>query len=576
MSTDLRARIAAHYEGIEESQDVISASEVMELLESVRPIPVGRPQPSKVPLRGIGVALGVAAVIVAFVAVPLFLFVSDVDDGPAADTPVTTAPVTPTEEEALVSTTAPEAGATTTTVAAVPIVPAGEGPKFSFVEAILPSDGALSGDGGRDWFGGGEWFDGSMFVPSVAGAPRSMFRSTDGLTWSSVPGFPSAGDVWDDTMLRADEDRIVSMVVPENDGSIRVDTSTNGDDWFSSTIDVPIFGESNGAGEFSWHDESNVSHSVLAVGPQGIVVVASMTLAIDGERFANSLVDPDADIHVEIIDLDLERSVMVVAFLDEENDMQQIGDLREIDLNSTGFGRDYAKILKAMAGDPDWEPAVDRVVSMFPDNGYATAVVHYAWFSSDGASWQRLPSTGPLDGVQFASVLATPTGFVATALNGVVWESDNGTAWTEAKGRGILNRPVVSVGVVDLGLVEWQGEVVEVHSFLSLSSEVWTLTDPPHRMFSAIPTSGLRLNVSDVGLIGTPTYGRMPSFGLEVLLSIDGRSWNLWRPSEFGQNGGDAATRIVGVGDDFVVIQVREWDASGESASDSLWVGRLP
>jgi len=356
----------------------------------------------------------------------------------------------------------------------------------------------------------------------------------------------------------------------ENDGPIGVNISTNGDDWLSSTIDVPIFGESNGAGEFRWADPSNMSHSVLAVGPQGIVVAASMTLQVDGERFANSLVGADEGIHVEIIDLDLERSVMILAYLDEENDMEQIGDLREIDLNSTGFGRDYAEILKAMAADPDWEPAVDRVVSMFPDNGYATAVVHYAWFSSDGTSWQRLPTTtGPLDRGQFASVLATPAGFVATAGDGV-WESSNGTEWIETSGGQIHFEP---------DLVAWQGAVVK-HTTQAATrgddSEVWTLTDPPNRMFADIPTKGMRLEISDVGLIGTPTHGWEEPGEMEVLLSIDGTSWNRWEPSEFGQNAGWAEAWIVGVGDDFVVIQVREWDAANENTSYGLWVGTIP
>lgn len=37
-----------------------------------------------------------------------------------------------------------------------------------------------------------------------------------------------------------------------------------------------------------------------------------------------------------------------------------------------------------------------------------------------------------------------------------------------------------------------------------------------------------------------------------------------------------AAAWIVGVGDDFVVIHVREWDGSSEDWSDRLWVGTIP
>ena len=96
-------------------------------------------------------------------------------------------------------------------------------------------------------------------------------------------------------------------------------------------------------------------------------------------------------------------------------------------------------------------------------------------------------------------------------------------------------------------------------------------------MFADIPTTGMRLEFSDLGLIGTPTYGWEEPVGtIEVLLSTDGTSWNRWKPSEFGQNAGWAEAWIVGIGDDFVVIQVHEWDASNENESYGLWVGTIP
>jgi hypothetical protein len=564
MSSDLREQIREVVVLIEDSQAPILGAEVRAGTVDLTSTSTEASPPLR---RVVVVASAFAAVLIL---VGGFAWLSRTTVGTSADEPIppaTIAQVTTTTGAAITTDTV---AAPTTTVVAVPILPPGEGPKFSFVQAVLPTEG--------EPIGGGEWFDGSLFVPWITDA-YSLLRSTDGLTWASVPGFTGSGS-WGDNMLQADEDRLVNVAVPAEDGSIRIDVSSNGDDWFSSTIDVPILAASNSAGEFHFADVSNGRHSVLAVGPQGIVVAASITLVVDGERFANTLVDAGEGIHVEIIDLDLDRSVMVVAYLDEENDMEQIGDLREIDLNRTSFGRDFTQILEAMAADPDWEPSIDSIVATFTgaaSSGYATAVVHYAWFSSDGASWQRIPTPEPRNGGQFASVLATPTGFVATARSGVVLESANGTAWTEAESRGNWH------GSTESNLVEWQGEVVE-HT-TTADEAVWTLTDPPDRVFSDIPTSGMRLGIGDLGLIGTPWHNYTKGPGVteevELLLSVDGTSWNRWQPTEFGKNPGWANVSIIGMGDDFVVIQMYTWDASTENGccenrSHSLWVGTIP
>jgi len=563
---DLKTQLGEYLDHVVQRVDLEDLLEQRADTEPVRPI-----VPRKAPFQVPGWSYAAAAAVIVLLLIGGAAWLTRPSDAPPADVPPTTAGVAPTTVEVTPTTQAPittdTTAVTATTLAAAPVVPPGEGPKFSFAEAVLPSDGDLGGSG--------EWFDGSLFVLSDDAA--RLFRSSDGFTWESVPGFPSSGES-QDSMLQADDDRLVNVVIG---GPIRINISANGEDWLSSTIDVPILGESNGAGEFSFRDLSNSTNSVLAVGPRGIVVAASMTLLVDGERFVNTLVGADEGVHVEFLDIDLDRGVMTVQDRDESSG--EVSETREIDLNSTGFGRDYADILKAMTADPDWEADVDGIASMFAQGGSATAVVNYAWFSSDGASWQRLPITGPLDGDQFASVLATPSGFVATTGSGVVWESTNGTTWIEAdSSRGKPPQSLVVEAEFPRFLVEWQGAVVEHIAIVSSehSSEVWTLTDPPNRLFAAIPTTGMGLEISDLGLIGLRhhsfTEGPRGSTGaIEVLLSVDGTSWNRWEPSEFGQNPGRTETSIVGVGDDFVVIQVRQWDAN-ENASQSLWVGTIP
>lgn len=538
---------------------------------NVRPI---RARSTARPVQAWMSAAAAAIVILLLVGGMAWLLGSDEPEEPATTVPTTVTPTTVAP-----TTVAPTTLTPTTTVAAAPVVPPGEGPKFSFIEAVPPSDGDLGGSG--------EWFDGSLFV--LSDNPARLFRSSDGFTWASVPGFPgSSGDV-QDNMLQADDDRLVNVVIPESGGPIRINVSTNGEDWLSSAIDVPMLGESNGVGEFRFADESGASRSVLAVGPQGIVVATSMTLVVDAERSANSLLGADEGVHVELLDIDLDRGVMTVQHIDERSG-ERISEVREIDLNSTGFGRDFTDILKAMAADPDWAPAVDGIVSTFTSGfsrGYATAVVNYAWFSTDGVTWQRVEE-GPFDGtgksIGFSAIVATSDGFVATASRTVwepaksVWESTIGTVWTEATdliaGQGTGGEEGRYVSSLD----RWNGELVELATG-GWDTEVWTLTDPSQRLFSDIPTHDMTLVLSELGLIGAtnPSDFRGPGT-IEVFLSVDGTSWSRWEPSEFGP--GEARARIVGVGDDFVVIQIDHdetpSDGSVNPESYSFWVGTLP
>jgi len=522
----------------------------------------------------------VAAVItvIALGSVPWLM--SRTDGGaPAADeTPLATAEVTPTTEAAITSDTVP---ATTATVADVPVVPPGEGTKLSFVQSDVLED---------ERWNSGVWFKGDLYAlvsPGRGGDARDLVRTRDGFTWEVIPGLPGANNVRH-SMLQTDGNLLVNVVMPDvgnrgigSDAFIQVNTSANGTDWTSSRIELPVPSVCNLAGEFHLA-EGFFTSDHFAVGPKGIVVTATIDMSFGGEGFANGLVDPDEGIHVEVVDLDLDRGVMILQFLDENNDMEQIGDLREIDLNAAGF----SNLVDALAADPDWEPLLPGLIAQLTTQEGppgASASVGYAWFSSDGGTWQRVDSTGPLAGGEFSGIVATPDGFVATASgtyrpsemapeleylagsfdNSVVWQSADGMTWTEATGLTSEH------GYDTSRIVEWRGEPVElVGTVYSIEDDtkVWTLTDPPQSVFSNLPTGGMRLSISEFGLIGTPSYG-----------------WwgpDAWEPTEFdlGVSDGERhfAVSVVGAGDDFVVVQHRGWDESSESPSHSLWVGTIP
>jgi hypothetical protein len=499
--------------------------------------------------------------------------------------------VTPTTDAAITTDTVAD---TTTTIAAAPILPSGEGPKLSFVVAELPTDGQL---------GDGVWFKGALYA--LAESTTDLYRTTDGFTWEHVPGLPEVtGDIRR-SMLQTDGERLVNVVMPgdggsavNNDEGILVNTSTNGVDWISSTIKVPVPDGSNMAGSFRLAETFWISDN-FAVGPKGTVLTATISLEFEGEGFANGLVDADEGVHVDVVELDLDRGIMIVAFHDEENNMEQIGELREIDLKGAGFSNAFSNLLDAMAADPDWARAVPGFIAQLSSEGpagYASASVGYAWFSPDGVTWERIDSTGPLDGGEFAAITASGDGFVATASNpykpgqlppdlqyltegfdnSVVWQSADGTTWTAAP--NLTSRH----GTDDSMLAEWRGELIELVGWVqSINDDMQptTLTQPQQALFD-IPTRGMWLDVSDFGLIGTPSYGWRGPDATELLFSVDGTNWSRWEPTEFGTGGSHDSPGehmgdvwVVGVGDDFVVLQHRLWNDETQSHKQTLWVG---
>lgn len=589
MNRDMNTQVREYTEFFQGSIDPVEMEEILHRRIGDGPVRPIRPVRST-HRRGWVTAAVAAVVTVVVLGSVAWLSRSD-GAAPAVDeTPPTTAAVTPTTEAV---TTTDTVAATTTTLAAVPAVPPGEGPQFTFAQGESPVEGIL---------GGGVWFNSALYVTSHHftaydvgdSVGNTVFRSPDGLTWERVPGLPIATNVGR-SMLYTDGDRLVNVVVKESDNSIEVNTSIDGEDWVSSRIQIPIPGGSNMVGVFEVDDNYPFSDNV-AVGPKGIVVAATVNLSFEGEGFANGLVGADEATHVEVVDLDLDRGTMIVRFLDENNGMEQIGDDREIDLQDAGFSNAFSNLLDAMASDPDWEPVIDGFIAQLTDeatDGYAAVSVGYAWHSPDGETWNRVERAGPLDGGEFSAIMATPDGFMATAISTyqpgslplslrtlatgfdstIVWESEEGTDWIPAPDL------TSSYAFNKSRLAEWQGKPVELVGWAQRRQDdtsVFTLTVPSQDLTSEIPTSGMLVEIGELGLIGTPTYGWEEPGKMEILLSLDGTTWNRWQPDEFGTVDGQAEAWIVGIGDDFVVLQVTELDDSGAFSGPSMWIGRLP
>jgi hypothetical protein len=586
MSQDLLTQLAEYGTYCDELQGPVSSDDAIGA-----PVPILAPVEPERPGRKWMVGLAAAALVLVVLGGVALLAPFGGQSPPATEEPIpTTVEITPTTEAAITTETV---ATTSTTIAAALILPSGEGPKLSFVQAELPTEGQL---------GDGVWFKGAMYA--LAWSTTDLYRTTDGFAWEHVPGLPDVR--WDvrRSMLQADGERLVSVLMPadgargiRDDAFIQISTSTNGVDWTSSTIKVPVPTGSNLAGEFQLGENFWISDN-FAMGPMGIVVTATIDLSFEGESFARDLVDPDEGIHPEVVDLDLDNGVMIVRFVNEETG-EQIGDLREIDLKAAGFSNSFSNLLDAMSADPAWAPLVDGFLAQLTlegSTGYSTGSVGYAWFSPDGVTWQRIDSSGPLEGGEFAGIVAVEDGFVATVSstydpsglppdlrylsegfdNTIVWQSADGTTWTEAPGL------TSGHGTQDTQLVEWQADLVELVGWVqSIDDDMGptTLSDQ-QQVMSDVPTQGMQLHMSDFGLVGIPSSGWWGPDATELLFSADGTNWSRWEPAEFGLGGshdspgdhmGDVS--VVGVGSDFVVLQHQTWDEETQSLIRTLWVG---
>jgi hypothetical protein len=79
--------------------------------------------------------------------------------------------------------------------------------------------------------------------------------------------------------------------------------------------------------------------------------------------------------------------------------------------------------------------------------------------------------------------------------------------------------------------------------------------------------------IGELGLVGL-MFDHEGAIAEEVLFSSDGSTWNRWDPPEFGPE--DGRLFVVGMGDDFFVVQQGYCNPASETPSCSLWVGRLP
>jgi hypothetical protein len=460
---------------------------------------------------------------------------------------VTTLPVqvTTPEPETLTDTTV---SATPTTIEATEAVPPpGEGPKLEFVRVELPSD-----DG---WVArpSTAWFQGALYLGMRWGS-GPLYRTVDGVTWESLPGFPANSE-----QLETDGVRLVtaaSAVPPLNSGNcagrdafFEVNTSTNGVDWTPSKIPLPVPEEPNVAGCF----QADVGE--VAAGPHGIIVTGRLDLVV-GAGFGSNLIDPDDGIHVETT-VDLDRGVIIAEFF-KEPDMEPTGEIVEISLDDAGF----SELFGYMEADPDWEPLMEPLlqsVSVGPEGRVSRDL---AWYSPDGKTWQPLDAAGPLQAggqAGLSAIVATQDGFIAAA-HGRSWEStDNGTTWTE--GAVLPERPWFVQDSLDV----WAGAPISVSN-----QGVWTIEDTPQELIPATGMGDMNHWVGDFGLFGMRTTQQGgEALADEVIFSEDGATWNRWNPTEIDhQEAG--GLYMVGIGDDFIVLQQGWEDAA------FLWVGTLP
>ena len=504
------------------------ATNVVKAPEPLAPLPAQRN-------LGWLVAMAAAALIVILVGAAAWLSpLSGTAVPPSGEPAETTIPVATTAPEAEGVT---ETTVTATTEATVPVPPPGEGPKLEFVQTDAPR-----------LFQDGVWFKGALYAISRG---DELSRTVDGVTWDLLPGFPAG----DGRELKTDGVRLVSAAsaVPAigsgcagSDAFFEVNTSTNGVDWTSSKIPLPVAEEASVAGCF----QADVGE--MATGPQGIIVTGRLALVVGG-GFGSNLIDPDDGIHVETT-VDLDRGVIIAEFFNEP-DMEPTGEIVEISLDDAGF----TELFSYMEADPGWEPLIEPLLQSISKDPEGSVSRGLAWFSPDGKTWQALDAAGPLDGANGAGISeieATPDGFIATS-GSRLWETTDGTAWTE--GTLLPERDFWRLGP----LAVWAGTPI------SFSNQgVWTIEATPQELLPGIVRNDMDYWVGDFGLVGLVPEKGGGATADEILFSEDGTTWNRWNPPELDPEAG--YLHMVGIADDFVVLQQGHLDTA------VLWIGTLP
>ncbi len=148
-----------------------------------------------------------------------------------------------------------------------------------------------------------------------------------------------------------------------------------------------------------------------------------------------------------------------------------------------------------------------------------------------------------------------------------MWETTDGTTWTE--GALLPARPWWFTKPFDV----WAGTPISVSD-----QGVWTIEDAPQELIPATGVIDMDYWVGDFGLVGLVTFigwELAAALGIpeqavadEILFSEDGATWNRWNPTEIDPEAGNLY--MVGIGDDFIVLQ------QGSSDASVLWIGMLP
>jgi hypothetical protein len=547
MSQDLLTQLAEYGRHCEERQGSVDANDVFGPVVAM-PAPVH----STRPLRGWLVAAAAAALVLILIGSVALL----APFGGSA--PVVNEPMVTTIPAEIVATTVPTVEevveATVTTLPAAPAPSPGEGPQLQFTQIEPPTDG----------WPDVVWFNGSLNAFSWDEEVVGLSRSIDGSDWERIADIGGISRWGGD--LQTDGTQLVNVVGTESYGScmgaddaITINTSADGIVWTSSDIKVPLPDTSSKAGCFTNYATE------FAVGSQGIVVTASVTMDVGG-GFTEGLVDPDDGIHVEAVEIDLDQGVVTIQYIDEESG--EVVDTVEVD----GFGKSLADLLDAMALDPGWAPLAEIVVAQLADPEWvdgASVTRGFSWFSADGITWTQIEGSAALDGGEFVDVVATHDGFWASHrvlneresdyLPSSLWTSTDGVSWTKTTADpGYDNRSGYGQS-----LGEWNGRVVTA----SASRGVWTVEDTPQQLISTSGTGGLANTwIGGFGFIAVPS--ERDRGGTEVVFSEDGSTWTRWSPPEFGTEVGTLYPRAMG--EDFVVLRLIQ------ESGTTFWIGRLP